>query len=344
MYEDGTRKVKYRCDILNGEIKIGELQITQPSISFDSAAEVCSSFTCLVRQNNIIDWYKHRLRPVLIDDGIEKFLGTYIPQYDGGQTDGSETLKNIEAYDLSILAKNDCIIERLGLKAGTLYLSAIENILISCGITKLIADPSDAILQSDRDDWDIGTSKISIINQLLSEMSFNNLFIDNNGYARLTRYENPSINNINFTYKSGQASIIEEGTTLESNIYEIPNVWIATVSNPDLNQVFTASFTNDNPLSKTSTVYRGYRKVDSLKFDNIASQQDLQNAVSKAAFQAMQGEETLSFNTALEAGHGYLDTVALEIPEYNGILSEQSWSMDLDSTKMAHKAKKVVNF
>jgi hypothetical protein len=291
----------------------------------------------------MIDWYKHRIRPVLIDDGAEKFLGTFIPQLVEDQM-SKTTLKNVEAYDLSILAKNDCITERLGLKSGALYLTVIENLLISCGITKVLADSSMAALQSDRDDWDIGTSKLTIINQLLSEMSFNNLYIDSNGYARLTRYQTPSVSNIKHTYIKGKASLIEDGATLESNIFEIPNVWIATVSNPDLNQVFAASYINDNPLSKTSTVYRGYRKVAVLPFDNIASQADLQNAVNKAAFEATQGIETISFSTAVESGHGYQDTIAIDISTYNGIVYDESWSIDLDGTKMTHKAKKVVSY
>ena len=187
MYSGGTRSLSYRLDILDGEIKIGELPAKEVSINFDgTAADVKMSMTGTSRASAAIDWYKHRLRPVLIDDGQEYPLGTYLPQYVQDTTDGGETLKKFEAYDLSILAKNDKLTERLNLKSGTLYLTAIQGVLISCGITKIAADASDAVLQSDRDDWDVGTSKIEIVNQLLSEMSFNDMYVDLNGTTRLT--------------------------------------------------------------------------------------------------------------------------------------------------------------
>lgn len=344
MYDNGARTLSYRIDVLDGEIKVGELSAKEVGITFDgNAADVKLSMTGTVQEDSGIDWYKNRIRPVLIDGGKESNLGVYLPQYVERQTDGGATYKQFEAYDLSILAKNDKLTERLNLKQGTLYLTAIQGVLFSAGITKIIADKSDAVLQSDRDDWDVGTPKIEIVNQLLEEMSFNSLYVDLNGTARLTRYESPTASNIDHFYTAGQASIIEPGTTVESNFFEIPNIWIAVVSNPDLPEPLTARFINDNPLSKTSTVYTGQRKVSVLSFDNIATQQDLQNAVNRAAFQAMQGIETIAFKTAIEPNHGLFDVCAIDIPEFTGIVSETSWSIDLDNTSMTHKAKRLVD-
>lgn len=344
MYNDGTRLASYRLDVLDGEIKIGELSAEDISIKFDGEAEdVKMSMKGTVQSDNEMDWHKHRLRPILIDEMQEFPLGTYLPQYLQDETEGGETLKQFEAYDLSILAKNDKILERLNLRAGTLYLTAIQGLLISCGISKIVSDTSDAILQTDRDDWDIGTSKIKIINQLLEEISFNGLYIDLNGTARLTHYKTPGTSNIDHIYQSGKASIITPETSVESNFFEIPNIWIAVISNPDLPEPLIAKFTNDNPLSKTSTIYTGQRKVQMLKLDNIATQQDLQNAVNRAAFEAMQGVETIQFQTAIEACHNLYDVCAIDIPEYSGIVSETEWEIDLNNMIMKHKAKKLVN-
>jgi len=188
MYKSGTRSLKHRVEILDGEVKIGELEAKAIVVSFEGTAEdVKMSMTCTARNNSLMDWYKHRLKVVLIDEEEDYNLGTYLPQYVEDQTDGGETLKSVEAYDLSILAKNDKILERQNFKAGTLYQNAIQGILFSCGITRMVFDPTDAVFQSDRDDWDIGTSKIAIVNQLLSEMSFNNLYIDLNGTAKINK-------------------------------------------------------------------------------------------------------------------------------------------------------------
>lgn len=358
MYENGSRKISYQVDVMDGEIKIGELKFTNVTVSMASTinsadAEVKYSSTLnttgKVWQNgketdNIMDWSKNRYRVWLKDDGILKQLGVFLAQDAPKATTGGTSLYNVTGYDLSILAKNDCITARLALAQGALYLDVIQSLLISAGINKITADVSTATLQTARDDWDIGTSKLKIVNQLLSEMSFRSLEMDSNGYALLKQYESPSVNNIKHIYRDDEASIIEPDTEQGSNLFEIPNIWIATVSNPDLPAALTAKYVNDNPLSKTSTVYTGQNKVKTLSFDNIASQNDLQSAVSKQAFADMQGIETIEFKTAVESGHGTNDTVALRLPQFEGIISEESWEIDSSSSVMTHTGKKAVDY
>ena len=348
-YLNGSRKLSYQCDILEGEIKKGELKLTKPTVSMASeinSTEAAVKYTATLStvDNSLMDWNKDRLKIWLLDDGIKESLGVFLPRNISKVTESGSTLINATGYDLSILASEDCILERLSLAQGTLYLDQIQSLLISCGITKIIADASTATLQSTRDDWDVGTSKLKIVNQLLSEISFRSLEIDKNGSALLRRYESPSVSNISHIYREGKASIVEPDTTTDSNLYEIPNIWIATVSNPDLAAPLKAQYINDNPLSKTSTVYRGYNKVKVLTFDNIATQEDLQNAVNKQAFEDMQGIETTQFKTAVVADHGVNDTVALSLSQYSGILVETAWEIDLDARTMTHTGKKAVDY
>lgn len=348
-YKTGSRKLNYQVDIMEGEIKKGSLEVTTATVSMASEinstdAEVKYAATISVLDNSLMDWHKNRFKIWLVDGGAKSSLGVFSPQSISKVTEGGSTLFNVTGYDLSILAKNDCITSRLSLAIGTLYLDQIQSLLISCGITKIIADISTATLQSARDDWDIGTPKLKIINQLLSEISFRSLEIDKTGTARLRRYESPSVSNIDHTYKEGQASIIESDTTTDSNLFEIPNIWIATVSNPDLATPLTAQYINDNPLSPTSTVSTGQNKVKILTFDNIATQTDLQNAVNKQAFEDMQGVETTQFKTAVVADHGVNDTVLIQLPQYSGILVETAWEIDLDTMGMTHTGKKAVDY
>ncbi len=358
MYENGKRKVGYQVDVMDGEIKIGELKVEHPTVSMTSTvnsvdAEVKYSSTISttgrIYQNGkptdeFINWSKHRFKVWLNNDGSLEPLGVFIPQDTPKTTTSGSTLYKTTGYDTTVLAKNDCITERLALAQGTLYLDAIQSLLISAGINKIIADDSTATLQSDRDDWDIGTSKLKIANQLLSEMSFRSTDIDSNGYTLLKQYDPPSVKNIKHTYVDDEASIIEPDTEQGSNLFEIPNIWIATVSNPDLPATLVSKYVNDNPLSKTSTVYTGQNKVKTLSFDNIASQTDLDNAVSKQAFLDMQGIETIEFKTAIVSGHGTNDTVALRLPQFEGIVSETSWEIDFDSSIMTHSARKAVDY
>jgi len=357
-YKTGSRKPKYQVDIMEGEIKNGSLSVTTATVSMTSeinSADADVKYAATIsttgriwkngkQTDDFMNWNKSRFKIWLIDGEVKSSLGVFSPQSISKPTVGSTTLFNVTGYDLSILAKNDCITSRLSLTIGTLYLDQIQSLLISCGITKIIADVSTATLQSTRDDWDIGTTKLKIVNQLLSEISFRSLEIDKTGTARLRRYESPSVNNIGHTYKDDQASIIESDTTTDSNLFEIPNIWVATVSNPDIATPLKATYINDNPLSETSTVYTGQNKVKVLTFDNIATQIDLQNAVNKQAFEDMQGVETTQFKTAVVADHGVNDTVLIQLPQYSGILVETAWEIDLDTTGMTHTGKKAVSY
>ena len=355
---NGLRKVDYRCDVMIGEIKYGELECWNPVVSMDS--EINSSETDIKyssgfstpgyiwqkgkKTNEVMDWIKYRYRIIAIIDGKEKSLGVFLPQTYEKITDSKTPYYNVTGYDKSILAKNDCITSRASLAAGTSYIDQITSLLISCGIANVIADVSTATLQTTREDWDIGTSKLKIINQLLSEISFRSVEMDANGAAKLKRYEPTSAANIDHTYREGSASLISQNTAVTSNIFDIPNIWTATISNADLATDLTYTYTNDNPLSKTSTVYTGQNKVKVLSFDNIATQTDLENAVKKQAFSDMQGIETISFRTAITADHGANDTVALYINDFSGIVEETSWEINLDAATMTHIGKRAVNY
>ena len=354
---NGSRKASYQVDAMAGNIKYGELQCTPPTVSMDS--ELNSSGTGVKysatidttgyiwrhgkETDEIMDWAKFQYKIWFIENGEKKSLGIFYPQSIQASTGGS-TLYEITGYDKSILAKNDCITSRHFIAKGANYINEISSLLVSGGITHIISDESDAVVASDRDDWEVGTPKLTIINQLLSEISFENVEINRDGSAVLKSYKEASAENIQHVYRQGQASIVKPSTTISSNIFDIPNIWTATVENPDLNETYTYTWINDNPLSRTSTIYTNQNKVKVLNFDNIASQADLETAVKKQAFSDMQGYDTVQFQTAIVADHGVNDIVALELPQFNGILTETAWEINFSDGVMTHTGKKAVNY
>lgn len=352
----GSRRMSYEVDVMVGGIKYGELECLPPTVSMSS--EINQKDSDIKYSSNIkttgyiwqrgkqttemMDWGKYNYKISLIEDGEKNSLGLFVPQTVQKETDSGSTIYEATGYDKSILVKNDCIVARNFIAAGTKYIDAISALLISSGITQIIADGSDATFTTNRDDWEIGTSKLKIVNQLLSEISFRSLEIDRNGSALLKTYQDASAENIQHVYREGQASILTPDTTISSNQLEIPNTWIATVSNPDLTAPLTYKYVNDNPLSQTSTVYTGQNKVKVLSFDNIATQTDLENAVKKQAFSDMQGIKTVQFKTAAVSDHGANDTVVLELPEFHGILTETAWEISCEDYSMTHTGKELI--
>lgn len=337
-YKRGIRKLGYRVDVFRGAAKKGELKTSKAKISMSTDAEIKLSASFSAAPDDSVDWYKDRLQPVLISDGEETPLGMFVP----GNVSNENGMLQIDAYDMAILLQEDKTESRILLPAGNGYISEIEKILISAGVTKIIAEPSNAVLSEDRADWDIGTEKLKIVNQLLEEISYKSVEFDKAGTCRIKTHTYPSAASIKHTYRSGEASIISPDITVGSNTHEIPNVFMAIVSNPDHDEPLVSRYVNDNPVSKTSTVYTGRRKASIMKPDNIATQTDLDNYVKKAAFEAMRGVETVKFTTAINPDHGIGDTVALELPQYSGILEETEWEIDLSNMQMTHTGKRVV--
>lgn len=272
---------------------------------------------------------------------IEYPLGEYLlSSHDKSITSGIAT-NSIEAYDKTLILKEDCITDRLYIESGTNYITAIKEIIASATSDDVLSDESTATLPASRE-FEIGTSKLEIINTLLSEISFEKIYVDLNGIFNLRKFKQPTIDNIDISYKNDELSVICDGMSQTIDYFNVPNVFIATVSNPELDTM-KSIYTNDSPVSPLSTVNRGRNIVAKYNVDMVSSQDELDNYVLKKAFEASQIAETVTINTALMPLHSYKNIVALQTDKIEGIFIEQSWSMDLKAGgQMSHNLKRVV--
>ena len=208
----------------------------------------------------------------------------------------------------------------------------------------VIADEASDTIATDREDWEIGTEYLAIINALLSEINFSSIWFDLDGIARLERYAAPTSANIDHEYREGCFSIIRNNYTRKVDVFNAPNVFVVTVANPDYEDAMTATGVNDSPLSALSTVSRGRRILATpIKLDNIASQEALQQYANNLAIKSMLATEQTVFYTMLNPVHGVGDVVALYNGELQGIYEETGWMMQLKAGgKMKHTARKVV--
>lgn len=341
LYSKGIRDLTFRVEMLDGFVSKGELLTESFSISMDYTAEIKFSASLTVADNPNMDWQKNRIKITMIDNGEDYVLGTFLPQYVSRQFTNGKELLNVEAYDLSILVQMDCITQRLNIAQGEKYLNVIQNLLVSSGIQNVNAVDSNATFLTARDDWDIGTSKIKIVNQLLQEIGYSEITTDAYGTVILAPYEEPTPENIKQQYDDTTASVLLPEISSTNNAYEIPNIFIGIVSNPDIDEPITYQYINDNPANPTSTIYTGSNKVMVLEVDNIASQEDLETYVRKIAYENMQGEETVEIQTAISQ-HGVRDIIALSTTNILGIFSEISWQIDSESFVMNHTLKRTV--
>ena len=271
-------------------------------------------------------------------------LGVLIPSTPRYNNDGGVKTWEVEAYDRTVILMEDSLTEPLYVAEGTKYLDVVADVLVSAGITDvLLTEYVTTEVPADRE-FEIGKKKLDIINALLEEINFNKVYCDAAGSVVISAYRTPSAAAIDFKYAKGALSVISQNIASETDLYGVPNVFIGVCSNFDLDQDYTSVYVNDNPISRLSTVQRGRRIVSEIfQLDQVASQEDLDAAVVKIAFEANQVSEEIVFSTALMPFHGYRDTLDIDHSDIQGTFVEHSWEIPLEAgEKMTHTARRLV--
>lgn len=198
-----TRDVRFRVDVLRNGAPITHLQWdtgSPPQIIASRDATIHTSIKGTFLVNDAVDYLSDELQPVMAIDGQETPLGIYQAATPSIKGAAGQKRVEVEAYDRCWRVYSNRTETILHLSAGASYLTEIRKLLTACGVALVIATPSDATLQTDREDWDVGTSYLTIVNDLLAEINYNSLWFDASGVARLEPYQEPSAQNIDWSY------------------------------------------------------------------------------------------------------------------------------------------------
>lgn len=300
-----------------------------------------------------IDWMTDEIKPVLVVNGVENPLGILLPATIKNETSGMMQTVKVEAYDRTWRVRDSRKTEQAYYSAGTLYLDVVESLLVESGIELVARTEIDSVLMEDREDWEVGTSNLEIVNELLSEINYNDVWFDSMGTAILTPKSRPVAENVQhiFTDKRpdprnqkevGIVSIAPQ-VTRDTDIYDMPNVYICICSNADKTGAMKAVAENTNPNSPFSIIRRGRRIVKVEKLSNIASQAALQAYANQKVTESIMSIEKIQVRTQLKSGFGIGDITALQTEDNVGICVEKSWSMELKpGGMMTHDLEKVV--
>lgn len=364
------RTVEFRFDILRNDIPAGTLLVESATINADKNADIGKSMQITAHDTDALDLLSDKIRPVMRErTGLssrghtwaerraaaqtwaerravglswfqrmqsvktetwkESALGVYIPETPQKTSGGRLPRVKIECYDVTIALKEDSLTERLFFAAGTKYIDAVTTVLISTGINMAQITPSDKLLTTDRE-FEIGTTKLSICNTLLAEINYNPVRSDALGAIVIAPYKRPTMSEVKRIYRADEMSIIAPEVTQEIDLYGVPNVFIAKVSNPDMDADLVSIYVNDNPASQLSTVRRGRRIVSEVyQPDAIASQEDLNDYIGRIAFEASQTFHSATIKTQLLPDVAVGDIIMTEHPELAGVFEIINLQIDL---------------
>lgn len=270
-------------------------------------------------------------------------LGVFVPSTPTRSYDGASVTYSVEAYDLTVIIAEDCVTDHCFIAEGTNYIDAVEALLLSAGIDSVISTPSAEVLPTARE-FEIGTSKLSIINTLLTEINYNTVTVNSDGVFLLTPYTEPTPDDISIRYSADEISVMGYPATTELDLYGVPNIFIAVCSNPELGTDLKSVYTNDNPASELSTIRRGRNIVSQIyKPDAITSQEELDKYIRRIAFEGSQIYQKISFETLVMPEHETGTVLEIHHPDFSGVFREYSWSMDLSTGGiMQHEVRRLM--
>lgn len=348
-----SRTIDFRYKVLRNGADYGFLQaVSAPTIRCDNSAAIKMSFSGAFlpdardASGNIIpvDFLSDEIEPILIIDGVEQKLGVFLPAtVTPSEASGAEQVQ-IEAFDRCWRVRDVYSETLTNFSAGQYYLDSIDILLTQAGITTVLATPTAATLAEAREDWNIGTSYLTIINDLLAEINYNPLWFNQDGVAIIEPASVPTAENIEHTLDATNVeSLILPTISRQTDIFQSPNVFVAYCANPDKSGIWTATAENTNPQSPLSVPRRGRRIMRVERLDNIASQDALQAYVDRKRNDSLISGETINIQTALLPGYGVADVVALHYGDINALCIDKAWSMKLSvGGTMTHTLERVV--
>lgn len=345
-----TRELSYRIDVLRNGAPYTTLQWSAdapPQVYVQRDATLHASLKGEFVPNAAVNFLSDELQPVMILNGAETPLGVFRATTVKTSASAEGRRVEVEAYDRCWRVYSNKTESILHLSAGASYITEIRKLLTACGIALVIATPSDAVLQTDREDWNAGTSYLTICNALLKEINYESVWFDASGVCRLEPYQEPSAEQIDWRYGVSEAILPvchpSPDWSDEEDLFNAPNVFVVTCSNPDMAAPMTATAVNDNPASRKSTFQRGMRIVSMQNVNNIASQEELQAYANRLRNESLLSTRTITFYTLAESGHGVGDVLSLTHDEIGGLYLETGWQLTLAAGElMAHSAKRTV--
>lgn len=355
-----VREISFRYELLdqnNGHL--GTLgNIISCSVAHNTTSEIKRTARITMTDRDDIDWANERIRPwfrLKMDDEftnkegdnwVEWPLGNFLLSTPRRLISGPRNLREIECYDQSLVLRDDKSLERITIAQDTNVIDAVQFILASAGITNILLTPTSETLPNTLE-WPPGTSKLRMINDMLHSINYWPLIITSAGTSVARPYTQGQERPTEYTYVADGRSVLVGEMTAELDYFDVPNVWVGIVSEPD-RPPMSKIVRNDEPLSPTSTVARGRDIVKVIDNMNSTSEAVLEQALIRRAVADMQGYEAVTLQTALMPRHEDNDLIAIDYNKYGPEpqrFVEQGWSMNLKAGElMTHTLSRIVRF
>lgn len=212
-----------------------------------------------------VDLTKVRVRPVLLIQGLPEIpLGVYLV------TAGPETWRDtgrtfeLELHDRATVLDQDQVSVTFTADTTTPILTQVANLIATAG-EKFTPDGTETRTLATAQVWDIGTTKLKIVNDLLAALNYNSLAVTGHGDFIATPYVRPAVRTITYALLNGiprelvdgSLSIYQPDWNRDRDVWGVPNKVVAVGQGTGTAAPPSGSYTNTDPTSPFSYAARG---------------------------------------------------------------------------------------
>lgn len=210
-----------------------------------------------------------RIHPVCVIEGLPEIeLGKFVVSGAPEEWTGSGRTLGVDLLDRCSVLDQDQVDESYTVDAATPILAAVATVVASAG-ESITVDAAVTDTLSSPMVWPAGTTKLTIVNDLLDALNYSALWVDGAGNFRATPYVVPArrslsyelLNDVKRELVDGDESIYSEAWSRDRDMFGVPNKIIAVQSATGEAPALVGVYTNEDPASPFSYQSRGNRWI-----------------------------------------------------------------------------------
>lgn len=352
----GSRRFAFRYRLLNASGAVEEEHLDNVlggSVSQNWLADIKRTATFTMRERGGIDFLSDRIQPVvrlLLPpfgplDFVDYPQGVFLLTTPSRAASAAGVVtREVQGYDQLQVYSDDLLADRYTVAQGAVVTTAVATLLASVLVPpRTRITPHTGTLTAAKE-WEPGTSKLRVINDLLGMINYESLSFDEDGVAVVVPYRSPGERAEEYVYADDHQGLVMPDAGQELDLFAVANRWVLVVSEPD-QPPLVATYTNSDPASITSTVRRQRIITDYRTEQEATDLTTLEAKAARLAVEASQVYEAVSFKTGLMPLHSGNDVYRINLRSLavNAPYAEQSWTMPLKAgAEMTHLARRVI--
>lgn len=260
---------------------------------------------------------------------VEYPLGVFVLSSPTRRDSDRLVIRDVDAYDLSYVLDESTLIDPLVIPEGISYMSVVDTLLTSAGIFHTDIERTNQRTQRELE-FKEGTDKLSVINELLSQIGYTSISFTSLGVAVAMPLYVALLMKPTHTYSDVRRGNIIKGVKETKTLDGHYNVYKFTRSNEDQPPI-SYVFVNDNPDDPLSVKNLGREIVYSEIVTDVAEEGSLKSRALMKAMEDSFRHSEIEFDTPIIPNHCCYNIIDFEYSplDIKGEFMEVKWSFPL---------------